>query len=283
MVPPEMDLWWQTARRPSSTVRVSPAASVLFGGSAFNYSMLPAGRVFARQTSAMRFATSLAEAVSGAMASTVSWPAMVPSTFSPFTLSRTLETAPAVPSRVWMTTWFCAGTRPRTKLGRTSIPAEPGSCGSARYRLPTLRTPSSARSRLTVACATSTPSSASAPTTSCWVPRSRSEIKRSIRSCLIVLSTCVLVAPKTVLLGKILEPEVLLVAKRQVHVLYRRSRGALEQVVDRREEQQLLCPAIYRNREPAPVGVSYVRDVWVLLPHTDERPNTKVSRVSDEA
>src|SRR5215213_6509671 len=120
---------------------------------------------------------------------------------------------------------------PRTKLGRTSIPAEPGSCGSARYRLPTLRTPSSARSRLTVACATSTPSSASAPTTSCWVPRSRSEIKRSIRSCLVVLSTGDIVAPKTVLLLEVLEPEVLLVAERQVHVLYRRPGGALEQVV----------------------------------------------------
>src|SRR5215203_1007524 len=181
-----------------------------------------------------------------------------------------------------MTTWFCAGAMPRTKLGRTSIPAEPGSCGSARYRFPTLRTPSSARSRLTVACATSTPSSASAPTTSCWVPRSRSEIKRSIRSCLVVLSAGDIVAPTIVLLRKMLEPEVLLVAERQVHVLYRRTRGALEQVVDRREEQQLPCPAVYRSRESAPVGVRYVRYVRVLLPRLDESPPLVVLRVPAE-
>src|SRR5215203_729099 len=181
-----------------------------------------------------------------------------------------------------MTTWFCAGAMPRTKLGRTSIPAEPGSCGSARYRFPTLRTPSSARSRLTVACATSTSSSASAPTTSCWVPRSRSEIKRSIRSCLVVLSTGDTVAPKTVLLLEVLEPQVLLVAERQVHVLYRRPRGTLEQVVDRREEQQLPCPTIYRSGEPAPVGVGHVRDVRVLLPRLDESPSLVVLRIPAE-
>src|SRR5215216_6663132 len=86
--------------------------SVLSEGPVLTYSTLPAGRVFARQTSAMRLATSAAADASEDTASTVSWPAMVPSIFRPFTLSRTLETAPAVPSRVWMTTWFCAGTRP---------------------------------------------------------------------------------------------------------------------------------------------------------------------------
>src|SRR5215211_6164665 len=286
MIPPEMYLWHQTVIGSSSTIRTSlgsgAVTSVNSEGPVLNYSTLPAGRAFARQTSAMRFATSVAAATSGATASTVSWPAMVPSIFRPLTLSRTLETAPAVPSRVWITTWFCAGTRPRTKLGRTSIPAEPGSCGSARYRLPTLRTPSSARSRLTVACATSTPSSASALTTSCWVPRSRSEIKRKIRSCLVVLSTCVLVAAKTVLLLEVLEPEVLLVTERQVHVLYRRPRGALEQVVDSGEEQELPGPTIYRSREPAPVGVRHVRDVRVLLPRLHESPLLVVLRVPAE-
>src|SRR5919112_426042 len=286
MIPPEMYLWHQTVIGSSSTIRTSSGSgavtSVNSEGPVLNYSTLPAGRAFARQTSAMRFATSVAAATSGATASTVSWPAMVPTIFNPLTLSRTLETAPAVPSRVWITTWFCAGAMPRTKLGRTSMPAEPGSCGSARYRFPTFSTPSSARSRLTVACATSTPSSASAPTTSCWVPRSRSEIKRSIRSCLVVLSTGDIVAPKIVLLRKMLEPEGLLVAERQVHVLYRRTRGALEQVVDRREEQQLPCPAVYRSREPAPVGVRYVRDARVLLPRLDESPPLVVLRVPAE-
>src|SRR5215210_1361871 len=283
MIPPETYLRRQTVIGSSSTVRASSGsgavASVNSEGSAFNYSTLPAGRVFARQTSAMRFATSPAAAASGAMASTVSWPAMVPSTLRPFTLSRTLETAPAVPSRVWMTTWFCAGAMPRTKLGRTSIPAEPGSCGNARYRLLTLRTPSSARSRLTVAWATSTPSSASAPTTSCWVPRSRSEMRRSIRSCLVVLSIGAIVAPKTILLREMLEPEVLLEAESQVHVLYRRPRGALEQVVDRREEQQLPSPTVDRRREPAPVGVRHVRDLRILLPRLHESPALIVLRV----
>src|SRR5918994_122656 len=216
MIPPETYLWRQTVIGSSSTVGTSSGsgavASVNSEGPVLNYSTLPAGRVFARQTSAMRFATSVAAAASGAMASTVSWPAMVPSIFRPFTLSRTLETAPAVPSRGWTTTWVCAGTR----------------------------------------------------------PRSRSEIKRSIRSCLVVLSTGDIVAPKIVLLRKMLEPEVLLVAERQVHVLYCRTRGALEQVVDRREEQQLPCPAVYRSREPAPVGVGHVRDVRVHLPHTSQ-------------
>src|SRR5215213_2338376 len=266
----------QTARRSPSTVRVSsgaPAAAfVPSEGLAFNYSTLPAGRVFALQTSAMRFATSPAAAASGATASTVSWPAIVPTIFSPLTLSRTLETAPAVPSRVCMTTWFCVGTMPSTKLGRTSIPAEPGSCGRARSRLPTLRSPSSARSRLTVACATSTPSSASAETTSCCVPRSCSEMRHRIRSCLVVLSICDMVAPKTVLLLEMLEPEVLLVAECQVHVLYRRPGGALEQVVYRREEQHFPCPAVYRRRKPAPVGVGHVGDLRILLPGLHKSP-----------
>src|SRR5919112_398152 len=274
----------QTARRSWSTERRSVAyGAVCAVLPTRGYSTLPAGRVRARQTSAMRLATSSAAALSWEMASTVSWPAMVPTIFRPFTLSRTLETAPAVPSRVWMTTRFWAGAMPRTKLGRTSMPAAPGSCGSARERWPTLSTPSSARSRLTVACATSIPSSARAAAKSCWVPISFSEMSLRMRSCLVALSTGARVAPKTLcLLLEVLEPEVLRVPERQVHVLHRRSRGALEQVVHRREEQELACPPVHRRREPRPIRVRHVRDVRRLGTRLDEAPSLVVLRVPVE-
>src|SRR5215210_6772585 len=107
-------------------------------------------------------------------------------------------------------------------------------------------------------------------------------MRRSMRSCLVVLSTCAPVAPKTALLLEMLEPEAFLVAERQVHVLHSGPGSALEQVVDRREEQQLPRPPVYRGREPAPVRVRDVRDVRVLLPRLDERPTPEVLRVPAE-
>src|SRR3712207_8486280 len=67
-------------------------------------------------------------------------------------------------------------------------------------------------------------------------------IRRPPRSTLFPYTTLFRSAPKTVLLRKVLEPEVLLVAERQVHVLQSRPRSALEQVIHRREEQQLPRP-----------------------------------------
>src|SRR3712207_2446096 len=104
-------------------------------------------------------------------------------------------------------------------------------------------------------------------------------IRRPPRSTLFPYTTLFRSAPKTVLLRKVLEPEVLLVAERQVHVLQCRPRSALEQVIHRREEQQLPRPAIYRGREPAPGGVRHVRDLRVLLPRLDESPPLVVLRI----
>src|ERR671910_238970 len=129
----------------------------------------------------------------------------------------------------------------------------------------------SARSRLTVACAASTPSSARDWTTPCWVPSSRSGISLRMRSRLVVLSTGARVAPKVLrLLLEVLEPQILGVPERQVHVLHRQPGRTLEQVVHRREEQELPCPHVHRRREPGPVGVGHVSDVRRLRPRLDE-------------
>src|SRR5215208_519368 len=81
------------------------------------------------------------------------------------------------------------------------------------------------------------------------------------------------------LLLEVLEPEVLGVPQRQVHVLYRSPGRALEQVVHRREEQEFPSPPVNRRREPGPVGVSHVRDVRRLLSRLHELPATVVLRV----
>src|SRR5215218_10454062 len=79
-----------------------------------------------------------------------------------------------------------------------------------------------------------------------------------------------------------LEPEVLGVPERQIHVLHRRPRRSLEQIVHRREQQELACPPVHRRGEPRPIGVGHVRNVRRLLPRLDEAPPLVILRVPAE-
>ncbi len=146
-------------------------------------------------------------------------PAIVPMIF-PWTLSDE-ATAPAVPSRVWMTMVFCAGVMSRTS---SAIPysrarAAARGIGCRPSGLPLGEVPAHGRLRhLYSEMRLSIPEAARDPV-------------------LVPLSTFESVFPILYLLLHKVLLEPLRVAERQVHVLHRRPGRPLEQIVQRREEQ----------------------------------------------